>query len=84
MARPNPNAAPQPPAATRDAILNRIGTILSRPDLPFPPARNPWNRAHFTGGSSSGSGAAVAAGLVPLAMGSDTSGSIRGPGSRPG
>lgn len=48
-------------------------------DLPFPPARNPWNRAHFTGGSSSGSGAAVAAGLVPLAMGSDTSGSIRGP-----
>jgi aspartyl-tRNA(Asn)/glutamyl-tRNA(Gln) amidotransferase subunit A len=48
-------------------------------DLPFPPARNPWNVAHFTGGSSSGSGAAVAAGLVPLAMGSDTSGSIRGP-----
>jgi aspartyl-tRNA(Asn)/glutamyl-tRNA(Gln) amidotransferase subunit A len=48
-------------------------------DLPFPPARNPWNTAHFTGGSSSGSGAAVAAGLVPLAMGSDTSGSIRGP-----
>src|SRR5882724_5440875 len=48
-------------------------------DLPFPPARNPWNTAHFTGGSSTGSGAAVAAGLVPLAMGSDTSGSIRGP-----
>ncbi len=48
-------------------------------DLPFPPAHNPWNTAHFTGGSSSGSGAAVAAGLVPLAMGSDTSGSIRGP-----
>ena len=48
-------------------------------DLPFPPARNPWNVARFTGGSSSGSGAAVAAGLVPLAMGSDTSGSIRGP-----
>jgi aspartyl-tRNA(Asn)/glutamyl-tRNA(Gln) amidotransferase subunit A len=48
-------------------------------DLPFPPARNPWNTAHFTGGSSSGSGAAVAAGFVPLAMGSDTSGSIRGP-----
>src|SRR5258707_10101318 len=48
-------------------------------DLPFPPARNPWNVAHFTGGSSSGSAAAVAAGFVALAMGSDTSGSIRGP-----
>lgn len=48
-------------------------------DLPFPPARNPWNTDHFTAGSSSGSGAAVAAGLVPLGMGSDTSGSIRGP-----
>src|SRR5262249_61273782 len=48
-------------------------------DLPFPPARNPWNLEHFTGGSSSGSGAAVAAGLVRTAMGSDTGGSIRGP-----
>jgi len=48
-------------------------------DLPFPPARNPWNTAHFTGGSSSGSAAAVAAGILPLAMGSDTGGSIRLP-----
>jgi aspartyl-tRNA(Asn)/glutamyl-tRNA(Gln) amidotransferase subunit A len=48
-------------------------------DLPFPPARNPWNLDHFTGGSSSGSGSAVAAGLVRMAMGSDTGGSIRGP-----
>jgi aspartyl-tRNA(Asn)/glutamyl-tRNA(Gln) amidotransferase subunit A len=48
-------------------------------DLPFPPARNPWNLEHFTGGSSSGSGAVVAAGLVRTAMGSDTGGSIRGP-----
>jgi aspartyl-tRNA(Asn)/glutamyl-tRNA(Gln) amidotransferase subunit A len=48
-------------------------------DLPFPPARNPWNTAHFTGGSSSGSGAAVAAGILPLALGSDTGGSIRLP-----
>lgn len=48
-------------------------------DLPFPPARNPWNRDHIPGGSSSGSAAAVAAGLCRMAMGSDTGGSIRGP-----
>ena len=48
-------------------------------DLPFPPARNPWNPDHIPGGSSSGSGAAVAAGLCRMAMGSDTGGSIRGP-----
>ena len=48
-------------------------------DLPFPPARNPWNPAHHPGGSSSGSGAALAAGLVPLALGTDTGGSIRNP-----
>ena len=48
-------------------------------DLPFPPARNPWNTDHHPGGSSSGSGAALAAGLVPLALGTDTGGSIRNP-----
>jgi len=48
-------------------------------DLPFPPARNPWNTDHITGGSSSGSGTAVASGMTRLAMGSDTAGSIRGP-----
>ncbi len=40
------------------------------------PGKNPWNPKHWTGGSSSGSGAAVAAGLVPFALGSETWGSI--------
>jgi len=48
-------------------------------DLPWLPARNPWHFDHVTGGSSSGSGAAVAAGLLPVALGTDTGGSIRGP-----
>ncbi|MCC7273987.1 MAG: amidase, partial [Alphaproteobacteria bacterium] len=48
-------------------------------DLFSPPARNPWNTALQPGGSSSGSGAAVAAGLSAAAMGSDTGGSIRSP-----
>jgi aspartyl-tRNA(Asn)/glutamyl-tRNA(Gln) amidotransferase subunit A len=48
-------------------------------DGPFPPARNPWNLAHHPGGSSSGSGAAIGAGLVPVTLGTDTAGSIRNP-----
>ncbi len=43
------------------------------------PGRNPWNTERWSGGSSSGSGAAVAAGLVPFALGSETSGSIGTP-----
>jgi aspartyl-tRNA(Asn)/glutamyl-tRNA(Gln) amidotransferase subunit A len=48
-------------------------------DLPWPPARNPWNPEHFTAGSSSGTGAAVASGMIMGGTGSDTGGSIRGP-----
>ncbi len=48
-------------------------------DLPWPPARNPWDTTRFTGGSSSGTGASVPAGLVLGGTGSDTGGSIRGP-----
>ncbi len=51
------------------------------PTCGFPLARNPWNLDHIPGGSSSGSGAAVAAGLCMGSLGSCTGGSIRGPAS---
>jgi aspartyl-tRNA(Asn)/glutamyl-tRNA(Gln) amidotransferase subunit A len=47
----------------------------------FGPSRNPWDLARTPSGSSSGSGAALAAALVPLSIGTDTGGSIRGPAS---
>lgn len=50
-------------------------------DTPFAPARNPWNLAHITGGSSSGSASAISAGMVRAALGTDTGGSIRSPAS---
>jgi aspartyl-tRNA(Asn)/glutamyl-tRNA(Gln) amidotransferase subunit A len=50
-------------------------------DLPWPPARNPWNPGHHPGGSSSGSGSGVSAGLFPMALGTDTGGSVRNPAS---
>jgi Asp-tRNA(Asn)/Glu-tRNA(Gln) amidotransferase A subunit family amidase len=53
------------------------GALTNSPH--FGPALNPWNPAHTTGGSSGGSGAAVAAGLVDVALGTDTAGSVRIP-----
>ena len=80
--------------ATATARLKAAGIVLLGklvmhefalfgPDFttPFAPARNPWNLAHVPGGSSSGSGAAVAAGLAMGALGTCTGGSIRIPAS---
>ena len=83
--------------ATTVAKLREAGTILLGKlgmhefafggpsiDAPFPAVRNPWNTAHIPGGSSSGSGAALAAGLCYGSLGSDTGGSIRAPSSHCG
>jgi aspartyl-tRNA(Asn)/glutamyl-tRNA(Gln) amidotransferase subunit A len=83
--------------ATTVAKLREAGTILlgklsmhefafggPSVDAPFPAVRNPWSTEHIPGGSSSGSGAALAAGLCYGALGSDTGGSIRTPSSHCG
>ena len=60
-------------------ITHEFAFGIQFPGHRFPPARNPWNVDHIPGGSSSGSGAALAAGLTVGSLGSDTGGSIRGP-----
>ncbi len=62
-------------------ITHEFALGLQFPGHRFAPARNPWNTDHIPGGSSSGSAAALAAGLLTGATGSDTGGSIRGPAS---
>jgi aspartyl-tRNA(Asn)/glutamyl-tRNA(Gln) amidotransferase subunit A len=67
-------------------VLGKLSThefVIGGPsfDHPWAPARNPWNTDHHPGGSSSGSGAGLAAGLFPMALGSDSGGSVRNPAS---
>jgi aspartyl-tRNA(Asn)/glutamyl-tRNA(Gln) amidotransferase subunit A len=56
-----------------------FATVGPDEGLPQPPACNPWSVDHITGGSSSGSAAAVAGGMVRCAVGTDTGGSVRAP-----
>ena len=65
-----------PMAKTR---LPEFGLTATTEFSQDPPARNPWNTAHSTGGSSGGSAALVAAGVVPIAHANDGGGSIRIP-----
>jgi aspartyl-tRNA(Asn)/glutamyl-tRNA(Gln) amidotransferase subunit A len=60
-------------------ITHEFAMGIQLPGHRFPAAKNPWNLEHMPGGSSSGSGSALAAGLLAGATGSDTGGSIRGP-----
>ncbi len=60
---------------------SQLGTCPYTEPPGFLPSRNPWHLDHTAGGSSGGASAAVAAGFIPVAQGSDGGGSLRGPGS---
>ena len=75
-----PTRMPEPTDATPVARLRAAGAIIvGKTHMPvggrIPPTRNPWNLEHTAGGSSSGSGAAVGARIVPVAMAEQTVGS---------
>lgn len=61
------------------STMPEFGLMPSTEPLRGPVTRNPWSLSHSPGGSSGGAGAAIAAGIVPLAHGSDGAGSIRMP-----
>lgn len=67
--------------AVGKTAMPEFGLLASTEPLAGPVTRNPWSLAHSPAGSSGGAGAAIAAGLVPLAQGSDGGGSIRTPAS---
>jgi aspartyl-tRNA(Asn)/glutamyl-tRNA(Gln) amidotransferase subunit A len=84
------NRVPEGNATVVERLLDAGAILIGKtatPELAFGDAIeghrpvNPWNAAHWTGGSSSGSAVALAAGEVPLAVGTDTGGSIRVPAS---
>src|SRR5205823_3901216 len=90
----NRDCAPAARDATLIARLETAGAVLvgalnmgeyaydfTGENVHYGPSRNPHDVTRMTGGSSGGSGAAVAGGLVPLSLGSDTNGSIRVPAS---
>jgi Asp-tRNA(Asn)/Glu-tRNA(Gln) amidotransferase A subunit family amidase len=90
------DSIPPQDAAIAQRLMHAGGILLGKTSTPefggrpttegglCPTARNPWNREYNAGGSSGGAAAAVAAGLGPLAEGSDGGGSIRGPASNCG
>ncbi|MQF86448.1 MAG: amidase [SAR202 cluster bacterium] len=83
----------QPDSEIAMRIRNQGGVIIGKTNLPefalhgavdnklSPAGRNPWNLEHTCGGSSGGAGSQVAAGLGPLAIGTDSGGSVRMPAS---